>query len=319
MLTRKWLVASFVLIALGAIVFTLSACSSGGNLSDLLSPEYSTKELVIREDFDSIVIDVTTADIRLAASDDGECRLVSFSHDKVKVGAIVGAGTLTVSFEDEREWYDHIAVFTNSPALTLYLPEAQYETLVVEATTGDIELPAGFTFGTVDISLSTGDVELESSVTGLAKVETTTGDIELENISASSIALEVTTGDVSLSNVDCGGNISIVIGTGDTYLTDVTCYNFTSDGTTGKESLVDVIASGKITITRTTGDITLERSDASELEITTSTGDVRGILLTPKIFIAESSTGRIDVPKTSEGGVCKVTTSTGDIKLDIAK
>ena len=47
MLTRKWLVASFVLIALGAILFTLSACSSGGNLSDLLSPEYSINSPVL--------------------------------------------------------------------------------------------------------------------------------------------------------------------------------------------------------------------------------------------------------------------------------
>jgi len=57
--------------------------------------------------------------------------------------------------------------------------------------------------------------------------------------------------------------------------------------------------------------------DAGEIVIETDTGDVEGTLLSDKIFITETDTGRIDVPKTTTGGRCQITTDTGDIKIKI--
>lgn len=318
MTNKKCLVIATLLIALGTIVFTFSACS-GADLSGIILHNYTTEEFKITEDFDSVVIDVTTADINLVASEDNACRLVVYSHKKIKYAPTVSESKLTVTLNDEREWYDHIAIITEAPKITLYLPKAQYDTLVIDGTTGDVDVPMGFTFGTVDISLTTGDINLFSDVTGMIKTKATTGDITFKNISAASIDLELTTGDVALENIVCGGNISVDVSTGEVHLNDVTCHNLTGNGTTGNMSLVNVIASGKITFVINTGDVIFERSDAAELEITTSTGDVTGTLLTPKIFITSTSTGRIDVPETTEGGVCKITTSTGKIIIDIAE
>ena len=90
-------------------------------------------------------------------------------------------------------------------------------------------------------------------------------------------------------------------------------------GDTGDVNMTNLIATRKITIERSTGDISFDRCDASELEVKTSTGDVIGTLLTEKVFITRSSSGKIDVPETITGGKCKVTTSTGDIKIKIAE
>ena len=319
MINKKRLVFAALLIALCAIVFTLSACSAGTGISGIFTSSYTTEEFVITEDFDSVLINVITAEITLAASEDNSCRLVVYSQEKVNFGATVSDGKLTVTHSDERAWYERIAFITESPEVTLYLPKAQYDTLVIDATTGDVSVPAGFTFGTVEISLTTGDIDLLSSVIGLAKVKATSGDIELEDMSAASIDITLTTGDVKLESIVCGGNISVNISTGETYLANVTCHDLTSDGTSGSMSLVDVIASGKITAKRTTGDIIFERSDAAELQASTSTGDVTGTLLTHKIFITNATTGKIDVPETIEGGVCKISTTTGDIIIDIAE
>ena len=43
------------------------------------------------------------------------------------------------------------------------------------------------------------------------------------------------------------------------------------------------------------------------------------ILLSPKIFFTETSTGKVQVPRSLSGGECGITTSTGDIKLEIAE
>ena len=47
------------------------------------------------------------------------------------------------------------------------------------------------------------------------------------------------------------------------------------------------------------------------------TVDVTGTLLSEKVFIAQSGTGRIDVPETTTDGKCKITTDTGRISLSI--
>ena len=66
-----------------------------------------------------------------------------------------------------------------------------------------------------------------------------------------------------------------------------------------------------------TGDVTLNRCDADAIYIETDTGDVTGTLLTEKTFRIETDTGRYDVPYGTVGGICAITTDTGDIKIEI--
>ena len=66
-----------------------------------------------------------------------------------------------------------------------------------------------------------------------------------------------------------------------------------------------------------TGDVKLDACDANSIDIETDTGDVMGSLLTPKIFDTDTNTGRVSVPQSSEGGLCKITTSTGDIEISV--
>jgi DUF4097 and DUF4098 domain-containing protein YvlB len=65
--------------------------------------------------------------------------------------------------------------------------------------------------------------------------------------------------------------------------------------------------------------VKFERCDASELYIELDTGDVTGSLLSDKVFIAQSDTGRVNVPKSVTGGRCEITTDTGDIKITVEK
>lgn len=79
----------------------------------------------------------------------------------------------------------------------------------------------------------------------------------------------------------------------------------------------DVIASGSLTDNRTTGDVKLDGCDAGEINISVTTGSITGTLLTTKVFSAESNTGRVTVPKNTEGGRCKLSATTGSIKIEI--
>jgi cytoskeletal protein RodZ len=69
---------------------------------------------------------------------------------------------------------------------------------------------------------------------------------------------------------------------------------------------------------RDTGDVTFEGSDAASIKVETSSGDVTGTLLSDKIFRYKANTGRVELPQTTTGGVCDITTDTGDIIIRIA-
>lgn len=81
--------------------------------------------------------------------------------------------------------------------------------------------------------------------------------------------------------------------------------------------IINVIATEKFSIKRSTGDVTFDGCDATEIFVETDTGNVKGSLLTDKVFIAQTDTGRVDVPKTVNSGKCEICTDTGDIKIDI--
>jgi DUF4097 and DUF4098 domain-containing protein YvlB len=68
-----------------------------------------------------------------------------------------------------------------------------------------------------------------------------------------------------------------------------------------------------------TGKVKFDRCDAGEMQIKTDTGSVTGSLLSPKIFFAEADTGKIDVPKSTYGGKCEITTDTGDIRITVTE
>jgi DUF4097 and DUF4098 domain-containing protein YvlB len=107
------------------------------------------------------------------------------------------------------------------------------------------------------------------------------------------------------------------VDTGDARLADVTCKNLYSTGDTGDLSMKGVVAVGQFSIERDTGDVELERCDAADIFIKTSTGDVEGSLLSEKLFSARSNTGDVEVPPPTSGGRCEIVTDTGDIEIAV--
>lgn len=134
---------------------------------------------------------------------------------------------------------------------------------------------------------------------------------------AGTVDLATSTGEILINRLECLFTVSIKVSTGDLKITKMKCGSLLTDGSTGDIKLVNTLASERFDIRRSTGDVTFENCDAGELAVKTSTGDVTGSLLSDKIFITKSSTGSIHVPETTSGGICRITTSTGDVKIRV--
>ena len=317
--TKVWLLTAVLLVVLGLILFAAGMTANNWNFLNLSTEKYETNAYEIREAFRNIAVETNTADILFAVSQDGKCKVVCYEAENEKHTASVQDGTLMICVVQQKQWSDYIGITMETPKITVYLPQTQYDSLVIKESTGDLEIPGEFQFESMDISTSTGDVKNYASTSGMMKIKTNTGAIYVENISAEFVDLLVSTGDVSAKSVTCNGDVQIGVSTGRVKLADVKCKNMTSRGNTGDAFLENVIASEVVFIERSTGDVKMEDCDAAEIQIQTDTGDVEGTLLSEKVFIVETDTGSTDVPQTTTGGKCEITTNTGDIRVKIAE
>ena len=190
----------------------------------------------------------------------------------------------------------------------------------------DIECSTGYTAIT-DVSCNnltsvgdTGDVKATNiTASENISIERSTGEVDIDEINASgNLSVETDTGKITVSDADCL-NLELQVTTGKCNLSGINCQSLKSTGDTGDIDMTNLIATDKINIERSTGDVRFNRCDASELEVETDTGDVKGTLLSEKVFITSTDTGKIKVPETTTGGKCKITTSTGNIKIEIAE
>ena len=294
--TKTWLLIAALLILIGSVLFAAAMTANRWDFSKLNTVEYETNTYEFSDPINNISILTDTADI-LFVHGGSKSMVVCQESKSMRHQVTVTDGTLTISQSDDLHWTDHIGISTGAPKITVYLPDTQYQHLLIAENTGDIHIPEDFSFHSVEITTSTGDIENYASAAQLIKIRTSTGDIRLEALSADTISLAVSTGDIHLANVQCG--------------------SFVSEGSTGDIDLINVTAEERISIVSDTGDVTFDHCDAADIFVKTDTGHVKGSLNSGKMFTATSDTGKVDVPQSSTGGKCAITTDTGNIKITV--
>ena len=311
------LVIAAGLIFIGIAVAACGFAMSGFDIKNLTTDPEVTNYMTIDQDFNSIIIDATTADLKILPSTDGKCKIELVERENLYFMPSVENGILTINEIDDRKWYEYIGIGWSNMSITLYLPKEQYDSLTVELTTGRAQIDSGLEFGKVDIKATTGSVKCEAKVTESLAIKCTTGLIYASGADVDTIKLKASTGSIELCNSSCK-TLEVEATTGSIKLSEVSgTGDFDIEATTGKINLSDVVTEGDLTIEADTGDVIFKRCDAANLSITTDTGDIEGSLLSSKVFFYETDTGDVELPRTDEGGKCNIETDTGDITVTI--
>lgn len=313
---KKFLIALLVigiLLAIaGGIIFGVSYSKAK------MDTNIETKTYDIEEVFTNFEFDVDISDVEFKVSEDGKTKVeVKETEDYAHI-VKVEDGTLKVKQQDDRKWYNRVFVFNlGSMKVTVYMPAGAYGDLNVDASTGYIRIPHDFSFNSINLDLSTGDMYISSNVVNTLKIKASTGDANLSDMTAKNIDLHASTGKANFSNVQVEETIKVDLSTGKTIFENVTAKNYVHESSTGKVNLKNVIIAEEMDLETSTGAITFEDCDAARITIKTDTGDVRGTLLTAKIFSVRTDTGKFDVPTSTEGGLCKIDTDTGNVSIQI--
>ncbi len=274
-----------------------------------------TNTYEVTDSFADINIQTDTADVVFVPTDE-DFRVVCYDKKNVKHTVEVVEGRLEIKVVDNRAFYQKIFNFADDKIM-IYMPEAEYGSLVIKSDTADVEIPKNFKFGNANVSTDTGEIEIDGITCDSLAVDTDTGDVSLENItSLGEIRASTDTGNAGLENCQAA-EISVTTDTGKVDLNKISCENLNAKTATGNIIMRNAIASGKFYVLSDTGDVKFDACDAAEIFVETDTGDVRGSFISDKIIFAETKTGDVDVPKLTSGGRCEITTDTGDIKITI--
>lgn len=313
---KIWLIIAITLILIGVITFTCIMTVNNWNFKLLSTEKFVSNTYDIKEDYKNITITTSTADIQFVPSKNSDSSIICYENVKENHSVYVENDTLIIIQNNAKKWYEYIGISFEKPTITVSIPQDKYGNLTVESSTGNVVIPKEYLFDNINICCSTGYVSNSASASEIIKIKTSTGKIDIQNVMSNNIDVSVSTGNISVRDISCEENINVNVSTGKANVTDVKCKNLISDGSTGKISLNNVIATEKFNIERSTGNIEFINSDASEIIAKTDTGDIKGTLLTDKVFITKTDTGSIQVPKSTSGGKCELTTDTGDIKID---
>ena len=274
------IIVAAALFVMGLAIAALGALFMGNDPHFISENDYKSVRHDVTDEFKSVAVTATTADVIFEASEDGSSYVLTYLPEKIGTQVYVEDGVLHVSTKDNRKWYEHISISIgkNSPSIVVYMPKGEYEAL--------------------DVNVTTGDIIIDDISPALMKVKTTTGDIKITDVpNSEELSAKASTGKVSLSSVHAN-KIDI-------------------ETTTGSISLDDVIASSSAHINATTGDVKFTAFDSAEIYIKVTTGDVEGELLSGKLFVTDTTTGNVKVPYSTEGGACNIKTTTGDIEITL--
>lgn len=316
--SKIWIAVSISAVIAGALTICVGLFIAKFDFREFETVKYEEKTYEINEKFEEVEIDIRTADIEFAVSDDGKEKVVFFETDSVKYDIGVEDGVMKVTENGKCSIFDYVGV-SFGRKVTLFLTEEEYGKVTVSNKAGDVFVPEGVTFGDVKIDVSAGAVIYGASKCKTLEISNSAGKIEISSVDAENIRVSSKTGIVKIETANVSGDIVFSSSTGSMSITGVSCACLEGEGKTGSIKLSNVIASGKIDLSLTTGSIMLDGCDAESAVLKTSTGSVTGTFLTDKIFTAKSKTGNVDVPSCTSGGKCEAETSTGSIRLSIAK
>ena len=195
--------------------------------------------------------------------------------------------------------------------------------LDLRSTSGDL-CAMGF-LNTVTARSTSGKVTLGGkTVLGdctatTADLETTSGEIRVRTVTLDSLTAQTGSGGIRMESVTVTEATDLETTSGEITLLYTTCGTLTAETGSGGIDLTDTTVAGHIQAETTSGAIRFTRADAATLNLKTTSGSVRGSLLTPKIFYTDTTSGSVDVPKSTEGGLCEIQTTSGSIRITVGE
>ena len=326
---------SLCIFLVGLTLFLVLFGAAGWDPDVFSGVERTTTVHGIEGEIKNIYVDMSEADVTFAVGESDEIEVVCNESNKTRFIVTEAGGRLMII--EERAWYDQI-FDRSSYSVVLYLPAGEYGELEIDGASSDVTVPSDFAFSSVEIDVTSGDVDFTADVSGSVDIEKVSGDARIAGCGLGSLSIDSTSGEIDVSDAVVVGNIEIESTSGDVTVINASFAEFSLESTSGEltirgargvnayishgsgETLLrDTVLSGRIIVESTSGNISLDSCDATSVDIDTTSGDVTATFLTPKTFDVDTTSGDKRVPYPSVGDPCRIRTTSGDVDILIVE
>ena len=275
------IIVAIILIAAGGAICGMAYVQMDGSFAAMSFADMELDEIEVTEEFKDIEAAVNIGNVTIRRSDEADCYVERYQDKKAPFEVSVENGKLLITQKERKNvpWYEYLSLLADIPRVVVFLPKEEY-----------------------------GDIALKTDTGKIAAVG---------ELSSDSMSLTSETGDISISDMACKRQLSANTDTGEIKISDTTCSDLKMQGETSSMQLRDVVSAGTFDIVTETGSIKFDDCDASQITAQVETGSITGTLRSSKRFEAKVETGSVHVPKDTYGGLCKLKTETGEIRISI--
>lgn len=289
------------LLVAGVVMGVITMATNGFDFTRKIVELERVNEEYATTDIQKIELNILTTDITISPSTDDKIHLDYDISDYDTYTITTTGGTLKVVHKKEEASFFDIYQYVTDPAFDIKVPSGSISEFNLNLTTGEIDISSLTGVQKMIINATTSDVLISNcQVSVETKITLTTGDLDLESGTYNAINIHSGTGQLTLNDVTTT-NVEIVKTTGRTYLDNVNC-------------------SGSVSVHSSTGDIKLKRLQTTDqIDLTTTTGSITGSIVGSQADFnttVRTATGESNLTNNPSGSKSlTVETTTGDIEL----
>ncbi len=329
---KKAIIIAAVLIVLG-IGLTAVAFSLGADFEQTQDVTHEAKGA-----YTSISVKTGAADIVIKRSETGKTYAVCKEAERLTYSLTVENGTLILSEQDNRRWYDNIGINIGKRACTVYLPAGAYHELRAEASSGVIDCSeSDITYQNAALTTSSGMIKASFSVSGELQVKSSSGRITLSDCTAGMLTVSASSGAITLERVTASTSMNVNASSGRIEIFDCASNVLTAGASSGAITLERVTASTSMNVNASSGRIEIfdcapnvltagassgaieiqRLTDCTGITVHTTSGRIRIADAAPQALTAKASSGAIVLERVTAGSMLQADTTSGSIRLEL--
>ncbi|GAA0321748.1 DUF4097 domain-containing protein [Bacillus carboniphilus] len=248
------------MIVVFLVIATALLFNFNGNAFSFETSELNKEQVIDAEKIKKIEVESSSTDVLIKPTNSDEI-LVKLSGEvsnKLKSSFVLEVDedndSVRIKVERKERSFFQSFISISKVKLEVYVPQNQYEEIVMETSSGDVQYK---------------EVEVKQ-----LNIQTSSGDIDVEEMSeVEALSLQASSGDISLSGI-ATQKLEVTTSSGDIFSNgDLSYENATIEANSGDIELENV--EGDLSVKTSSGDIELRDNELKEnVKLETSSGDV---------------------------------------------
>ena len=305
--TKILLIVAACLFAIGSAMVLTAFALVGFRPQELqFGVEYT--EHTVQFDADEITAleaDTGSWDLHLIGDDVDEVTVRYYDSDRSQLEVTLQDGTLCLrtksSFSLNPRYWFNLDFSGRSYDIEIRLPRQQLQQLRAACGSGSVRAEGLTICGDVELQAGSGDISAK------------------ELIAQGELTAAAVSGAVQLSDCAITGDTAVSASSGDLRLTRLNAQSLDLAVNSGGVKLTDCSFDGAVNLRASSGDIDFTNLQAGDITATCSSGSISGTLTDPEKYLYQTDTGsgsvRVPQSELSAQYICRVQTSSGDIKI----